>query len=175
MNIKKRWIVLTPLIFLLSFYFGHKILTRIVFADFCEKKTGLFIYEKVELGNSYFLPIEEAKKSKSYDNRLDFNEKYTLDTKKFKSEFEHNFIKSEDFSIVAPVISVSTSFIRKKDLMLLGESVSGIAYVSLFRSLGSNKRETIECPSGRDKNRRPKFYKHHKDLLKNIFSKKQGD
>jgi hypothetical protein len=60
--IKKRWLFLAPMAVLLGFYFGHKILTRMVFEGFCENKTGVFVYEKVELDTSYFMSIEKARK-----------------------------------------------------------------------------------------------------------------
>lgn len=173
MKMQKILIFLSPIILFFVVIFGHKILTNIFFNHFCETETGLFVYEKIELDESYFSLIDEAKRDRGYDNRFEYNDQYSLDTANFKSEYQFNFIVNDKYSNIGPIYSKTTSLIRKSDKKLLGKAVSGTAYIGLFRVLGSNMRERINCPSGRNENRKPLYYIDHNNLLNKLITRNQ--
>jgi hypothetical protein len=102
---------------------------------------------------------------------LDYDNVYTLDTEKFRSEYELKYIESNKYSSIGPIYSNITSVVRLADLKLLGKAISGTAYISFFKTLGSNMKARNHCPEGQDEKGFYYSRKNYNSVLSEVFSR----
>ncbi|GEM_PF-2592065 len=172
MRIKKRWIAVSIISIVISIIFGHRIVTKTVFEHYCKTNVGLFIYEKVDLGEEYFISFPDDKGPGDLDERFIFGENMMLNQQQFEQNYIYDYMKNIKVSFMGPIYSTQTIVTRKSDSKVLGKAVSGVAYVGLFKALGSNKRPRIYCPKGQDEKGFYFFNKGHRSLLYHVFNKK---
>lgn len=152
--------------------YGDRIISDLLFESYCNEdgRTGQFIYERVGLGEEYFIPIPKDPRK--------INQHFVVDAILMmnKTILAQDYTFSEykeviPLSIIGPIYSLETSVVRKSDDKLLGKSVS------LFNSQGGlaernilGQNEGDRCPRGYDKKTNiSESNSLHSTLYKNIF------
>jgi hypothetical protein len=154
---------------------GDRVLSNYLFEYYCneEGRTGQFIYERVSLGEEYFISIPKDPRKINQHFVVDgirMMDKALLEEKYAFSKYS----EVKQLSSIGPIYSLETSVIRKSDNKLLGKSVSldnRQGWLAERNILGQNEGDS--CPRGYDKN--TGSYEDsllHATLVKNVFYKK---
>ncbi|MGH1426709.1 MAG: hypothetical protein ACRBEE_02125 [Arenicella sp.] len=175
MKNKKRWIALAIIMLLIGGCFGDRMVASVVFQHYCKTLPGLYVYEKVELGDEYFLrrPHDGVIESKKLRESSIYNEKYRFNSQKIQQEYKYVYQEVSSIFPVGPIYKHQASIIRMQDGKLLSEAIS----LSNKRGWLVRKIEKAFsggygfCPTGRDDSNTPLFNKHHSNLLKETFIK----
>ncbi len=177
---KKQWIVL---ILILGIYPACKwdyYLSNYLFKQYCTDadRIGLFVYEKVQLGDEYFMPFPKDTDPRDLDRRFIVGEDLMINRGRFDKDYIFNVYKRVPLSSVGPIIAVETSVIRKSDQKVLGKAVSlknGKGW--WYREIASFGQPTSKtCPTGRGPRGYSNYRRAHKGLIKKIFTHaKQGE
>lgn len=143
-----------------------------LFEQYCNEdgRVGQFIYERVALGEEYFIPIPEDPRK--------INQHFVVDGKRMMNkallEQEYAFSKYSEvklLSTIGPIYSIETSVIRRSDDKLLGKSVSlnnRQGWLAERNILGQNEGDI--CPSYYNKEKNSyEASLLHATLIKNIF------
>lgn len=173
-----KWIFLIVLLSTYSSCHWDYHLSNYLFEEYCneEGRTGQFIYERVALGDEYFMPIPEDPRRIDYDLIIKGNlmiNRERLEQDYYLSKYRERILLSE----IGPISSNETSIIRRRDNKLLGKSVSLFnkqGWLAERNILGHNEGE--RCPGGYDKN--AGLYEDsllHTTLIENIFTAKQHE
>ena len=155
---------------------GDRMYSDYLFEQYCneEGRTGQFIYERVGLGEEYFLPIPKDPRKVNFHFIVDDN----LMMDKALLEKDYVFSKYSEvmpLSTIGPITSLETSVTRRRDGELLGKSVSlfnSQGWLAERNILGQNEGDS--CPRGYNKN--TGSYEDsllHATLIKNIFYRKK--
>jgi hypothetical protein len=168
MKNKKTWITIIVLVLLLGGCFGDRVISEIVFYYYCDKNSGLYVYEEVGLSDEYF-----TKESKS---EKEFNYFYTdkLYLSKEKVDANYNLVM-DNYNIVfkmGPIKIRETYIIRRKDNKTLSKSISFVSGKGWLNQLFSFGYSGKSCPYGIGNNK-GEFNKDliHKEILKKTFNK----
>lgn len=151
---------------------GDRVISEHLFEKYCneEGRTGQFIYERVGLGEEYFIPIPEEKWKTNQHYIIDGN--LLINKKRLEQDFIiGKYKESKLISQIGPIFSRNTSITRKRDNKLIGKSISlvnRLGWWNLLSILGQSSREY--CPSGYDPNSGlSEDEQLHATLIKNIF------
>ncbi len=153
---------------------GDRILSEYLFEKYCNEKgrTGQFIYERVGLGEEYFMPIPKGGvELRRVDNGFFIDDKKLLiDKHRFLQNFNIT-MKKTMLSPIGPIYTDETIIIRTSDGKVLSKAVS------LLNKKGWWSRKSVlgvtvgdSCPEY--KNSSGDILKSdHADVLKNTFYK----
>jgi len=144
-----------------------------LFEQYCneEGRVGQFIYERVALGEEYFIHIPTDEKELRrlgkgyylYDN----GKKLLINKNRFKQSYITNDLKEIMISPIGPIYSVESTIVRKSDGKVLSKAVS------LLNMQDKTSKyfpvEGVTCPTGRDSKGNSFFYEKHTDLIQNTF------
>jgi hypothetical protein len=152
-------------------------LSKNLFEKYCsDGRVGSEIYETIELGDEYFLPLSKEKlDTRRLDIRFILSDGRVIDEKKFSQDFTVSPPQYETLNSIGPIMSMETLVTRNIDSKILGKAVSlsnalgWWIYSSKFGPKGDY------CPSGRDSKNMPNYYKAHQDLIRKIFVEKPTD
>ncbi|CAM4156675.1 hypothetical protein [Shewanella aquimarina] len=155
--------------------YGDRVISNLLFENYCseEGRTGQYIYERVGLGEEYFLSIPKDPREVNFhfvvDSSLMINREL-LEKDYIFSDYQ----ESIPLSIIGPVYSLETSVIRKSDGKLLGKSISlfnSQGWLAELNILGQNEGDS--CPRGYDKElNASEIGSLHSTLYKKIFYRK---
>jgi hypothetical protein len=170
---KKQWIVL---ILILGIYPACKwdyYLSNYLFEQYCTDpdRIGLFVYEKAQLGDEYFMPFPKDKEPRDLDPRFIFGENLMINRERFDEDFIFNVYKKVPISSIGPINAEETSVIRKSDQKVLGKAVSAAnaqGWLNQFGLIGGFPG--VYCPAGRDENHFPRSRLAHYALVKETFT-----
>lgn len=179
-------------------------LSKHLFEKYCDDgRVGQFIYEYVALPDEYFEPLPtdwvhisdyehdayfefgDRPEITAFDGKegsykkgrhYRFNGGYRINKARFEQDYIFEIYKEIEINSIGPIVEVQTAVVRKSDKKMLGKSVSlknykGWVAGEMRKGFGSSA-ET--CPSGRDENDVPYFYKNHDLLVKTIFNVKNN-
>lgn len=142
-----------------------------LFEQYCneEGRVGQFIYERVALGEEFFVPIpkDPRKINQHFVVGNGMMDKALLEQKYVFSKYSEVKLLSS----IGPIYSIETSVIRKSDNKLLGKSVSlnnRKGWLAESNVLGQNEGD--KCP--REYNKQKESYESsllHATLIKKIF------
>jgi len=173
---KISWIIIVFIVGSFTACNGDRIIAEFLFEKYCneEGRTGQFIYERVGLGDEYFIPIPKDER-----DLVRVNDQYFIDDKKLlidKHRLMQDFILSPQKQIVlseiGPIYSYEYTIIRKSDGKVLSKSVSLLnkkGWLSRQSILGMTVGDT--CPKYKDTLGRFVAKSDHFDLLRNTFYK----
>ena len=82
MKNKKSWITIIILVLLLGGCFGDRVISEVVFAYQCKSNVGVFVYETVELDDSYVVPIPDDIRKR--DSRFNISDITTVPLRRDK-------------------------------------------------------------------------------------------
>ncbi len=148
-------------------------LSNYLFDKYCNEEghVGQFVYERVGIDESYFVPI--PKDPTKIDQHLVVSTDLMID----RSALEQRYLISrykkvtKKVSSIGPIYTLETSVIRKSDQKLIGTSVSlvnRLGWWNLRSILGQSSRRF--CPSGvNNKTGLSKDSELHATLFTNIF------
>ena len=170
MKKKKTWITISILVLLLGGCFGDRIISEVVFAYHCKNTAGLFVYETVDLDESYIVPIPKDRKKK--DSRFNINSTEMMDKKRIQKDYEIN--SSPKFTMLfplGPLKTITTNIVRKSDNKIMGEVITIRSYYGWFiNNLPAERGTGQNCTN----NKSIIYYKLHHQLAKAIFNVKRG-
>ena len=146
-------------------YFEHRKAVKI-FEEHC-KNAGLFIYEKVELGEEYFILAPESKKEMGAIPPGQVFEDRQLNMDKFLSDYEYTRHKRKYFYENGNLHYISSVVIRKSDNKTLGEAIS----VAGFGGGMTQRSHTKVCPNKKMTNGRIEHYYNHGMLPIHTFTR----
>ena len=172
---KKTWILL--LVIACSYTACHwdYYLSNYLFEKYCNEdgRTGLFVYEKVQLGDEYFMPFPKDKDPFNLDSRFVVGDNLMINRERFDRDFVLDVYKDVLLTNIGPINAVETSVIRISDQKLLGKAISlnnGKGW--WYREIESFGQQTVKtCPSGRDEKGFSYYRRAHKALIKKVFSR----
>jgi len=152
--------------------YGDATYSNYLFEQYCneEGRTGQFIYERVGLGEEYFIPIPKDPREINQHFVVDGNSMMNKALLEQKYAFS-KYSEVKLLSSIGPIYSIETSVIRKSDNKLLGKSVSlnnRKGWLAERNVLGQNEGD--KCP--REYNKQKESYESsllHATLIKNIF------
>ena len=169
MKKKKTWITLSILALLLGGCFGDRMISEVVFAYHCKNTAGLFVYETVDLDESYIVPI--PKDLRKTDSRFNINNTEMMDKKRIQKDYDINFPEFKQLSAFGPVKAIKTSVVRKSDNRLMGEVVTIRSYYGWSsRILPYGKMPRKNCMN----DSAITTAKSRAQFIKEIFRLKQG-
>lgn len=149
-------------------------LSKYLFKQYCEEegRIGLFIYEKVELDDEYFMPFPKDKDPRDLDQRFVVGDNLMIN----KERLEQSYIlgkyrKTEPISDIGPILSVETLVFRKSDNKLIGKSVHLANRLGWWINSSKLGIRTDSCPSGYDSHGNSQSGLLHHRLVKEIFLK----
>ena len=153
-------------------------LSNYLFEQYCneEGRTGQFIYERVGLGEEYFIPIPFTKEGVElhFDNRFLIAEgRLLIDKHQLMKDFFINKNSQVLLSNIGPIYSYESVIIRKRDGKILSKAVS------LGNSLGWFARSQRNffsgggeyCPHPKDERGHSVSNTDKYSLIKNTFYK----
>ena len=149
--------------------FGDRMVASVLFKKYCSELAGFTLYEKVELGDEYFLPYTE--KNTSEYRRLDsywfFDDEHYLNAKKIEQEFKFTYLVRKELSSLGPVASNTTVIKRLSDNKVLSEVISISNSTGWLANIGPLPPITYSCPDDEiwENNL------HHPHSIKNTFGK----
>lgn len=170
---KKQWIVL---ILVLGIYPACKwdyYLSNYLFEQYCTDpdRVGLFVYEKVQLGDEYFMPIPKDKEPRDLGQHFIFGENLIINRERFDEDYIFNVYKKVPISSIGPINAIETSVIRKADQKVLGKAVSARNWQGWLNQFGlMGGFPGVYCPTGRNEKGFSKYRHAHKALIKKIFT-----
>lgn len=146
-------------------------LSNYLFKQYCTDRAGLFVYEKVQLGDEYFMPFPKNKDPRDLDPRFIIDDNLMINRKRFDQDFILYYYKHILVSSMGPISADETSIIRKTDQKVLGKAVSfnngkGWWYREI-ESLGEPTAKS--CPVGYDDEGRSYAGLLHNNLINKIF------
>ena len=168
MKKKKTWIILSILALLLGGCFGDRIISEVVFAYHCKNTAGLFVYETVDLDESYIVPI--PKDIRKRDSRFNVNSTEMMDKRRIQKDYEIKFPEFNTLFKLGPIESIKTIVTRKSDNQVIGEVVTFRTYGGWFISALPAENNGKYCPIGKTIT----YGKLHSQLVKEIFNVKKG-
>jgi len=155
-------------------------LASVMFKRYCESEAGLFVYEKIELGEEYFFDRKPLKNYNEYSERdrrmaLKWGENYNKEKNLYIDKFSENYLYKYSVSDIAfeygPIHRNTTTLIRKPDNKLLAKGVSFTNGQGWLANVGPFPPVTESCPHGYKTENR--FFSNaaavHGDLLKNTI------
>ena len=151
-------------------------LSNYLFEQYCneEGRTGQFIYERVGLGEEYFIPIpKDERELIRVDNGFFINgKKLLIDKQRFLRDFTINTMEEMMLSSIGPIYSYETTIVRKSDGKVLSKAVD------LLNKKGWLSRQSIlgmtvgdSCPQYKDNRGRFISKSAHTGVIKNTFYK----
>ena len=154
---------------------GDRMYSDYLFEQYCneEGRTGQFIYERVGLGEEYFMPIpKDEVELRRVDNGFFIDEKKLLiDKHRLMQDFNIHRQRKTMLSRIGPIYSFETTIVRKSDGKVLSKAVSLLnkkGWWSRQSILGMTVGDT--CPQY--KNISGDILKSdHSDVLRNTFYK----
>ena len=176
---KKQWVVL---IFILGIYPVCKwdyYLSNYLFKQYCADADhiGLFVYEKVQLDDKYFMPFPKDTDRRDLDRRFIVGEDLMINRGRFDKDYIFNVYKKVPISSIGPINALETSVIRKSDQKVLGKVISaanGQGWLNRFGLIGGFPG--VYCPSGRDDRGYSNYRRAHKEIIKKTFTQaEQGE
>lgn len=140
-----------------------------IFKKECDSNSGLYIYEKVKLNDSYINKNQDTS-DKNFDPRYIINNK-RVDKEKLENEYDIQFFSKRVLSKIGPIESIETSITRVSDNKLLGKAVSVRSRQGWLYRLASFGYGYEQCPtkyreSGESMN---EHMKNHMNILKSTF------
>ena len=107
--------------------YGDRVLSNLLFDNYCseEGRTGQFIYERVGLGDEYFIPIPKNRRDLlRVDNGYFIdNDKLLIDEKRFLKDFVYSDTKKVLISQFGPIYSYENTIVRKSDGKVLSKKI----------------------------------------------------
>ena len=170
------WIIIFIIVGSFVGCYGDAIYSNYLFEQYCneEGRTGQFIYERVGLGDEYFISIPKDERE-----LIQVDNGYFIDDKKLlidKHRLMQNFTISRQtktmLSQIGPIYSYEKNIIRKSDGKVLSKSVSLLnkkGWLSRQSILGMTVGDT--CPKYKDTRGRSISKSAHTGLLRNTFYK----
>lgn len=168
-------LVLMFFVLLVGSCVGHRTLTESAFDKWCEKNTGLFVYENISLDDRYLKPMPTGLKEQLWIlDSFKINQKTIIDENALNKDYIFNFQKRRNLNkfFIGPIYAVETTFIRRSDNKLIAKAVSGVAEISLFKLYASNMKERKLCPLGTGDDSFFLYHKSHNEILKNFVNDK---
>tara|TARA_R110002050_G_scaffold259795_2_gene399289 strand:+ start:1422 stop:1952 length:531 start_codon:yes stop_codon:yes gene_type:complete len=151
-------------------------LSNYLFEQYCneEGRTGQFIYERVGLGEEYFIPIpKDERELIRVDNGYFIDDKKLLiDKHQLLQNFIINTMKKTMLSPIGPIYTYETTIVRKSDGKVLSKAVSLMnekGWWSRQSILGTNVGDV--CPKYRDVSGHINVRSDHSDVFRNTFYK----
>lgn len=146
-------------------------LSKYLFKQYCEEegRVGLFIYEKVELDDEYFMPFPKDKDPRDLDQRFVVGDNLMINRKRFDKEYIFDDYKEIPLSAIGPIFSVETWVLRKGDGKVLGKAVSLTNHLGWWIESSKFGNKDESCPSGRDKYGLWNFHRARRLLIKKVF------
>lgn len=167
MKIKKKRIAVVLVLF--GVLFGDRLIAQAVFEYHCDNNMGVFIYEKIELDESYFVPIPDDVRKR--DSQFNISDIEMIDKERIEREYEIYSPIFEVMSEYGPVQSIKTQIIRKLDKKLMGEVVTFRSYYGWTSRLVPAVNLGKDCPisvSGPDANLHYRLYKEIFNFKKEV-------
>lgn len=170
--------LLTPLgvaILAYSILFLDAHIADFSFDRYCKDTSlvGTFVYERVDLPDSYLLSPSDRVHPGSLDARVRVGNNKLISRERLEMDYIITVYKNVPLSTFGPLTVIETSIIRKSDMKLLSKAVSiknSMGWLSRLTSFGY---ASTECPSEQasssvtdDEHRI-----HHKTLLHETFFK----
>jgi hypothetical protein len=146
-------------------------LSKYLFEKYCnDGRLGSVVYEKVELGDEYILPLSERDiDDRRMDTRFITSDGRAIDRAKFDQDYTLSLYRSEPISSIGPIFAIETTVTRNTDNKVLGKAVSLANGLGWWISSSGFGNRSDTCPSGRDDEHVPNYYKAHDDLIRKIF------
>jgi hypothetical protein len=168
MKNKKSWITIIILVLLLGGCFGDRVISEVVFAYQCKSNVGVFVYETVELDDSYVVPIPDDIRKR--DSRFNISDMYMMDYEKINKDYEVKIFEKKIISKYGPVQSLTTSIARKSDEKVMGKVISFRSYFGWSsRVFPYGKKLRKNCPVSENINSNSLNSSYHYQLIKKIF------
>jgi len=142
-----------------------------IFKKYCSEKVGVFVYERVGIGNEYFSFNSENSKRDDIDKRFLFDKDIILNRNKFEKDYIYKAYESLPISKIGPVNLIKSSVVRRDDGKLLSEAVSVVTKRGWLAQLYSFGYAYDQCPtkkrtSGSEEN---EHMRNHRHLLRKTF------
>jgi hypothetical protein len=108
------------LVLLLGGCFGDRVISEVFFAYQCKNNSGLFVYEKIKLGDGYFIPIKERELVYEFDK---FNDFLKINKPKILIDYDYSYQKIV-VNKIGPVEKIISQVVRKNDKKVMAEGVA---------------------------------------------------
>jgi hypothetical protein len=168
MKNKKTWITIIVLVLLLGGCFGDRVISEIVFYYQCDKNSGLYVYEEVNLSDEYFTKESKSEKEFNYF----YNEYFFITKNMFDYEYLYIPNKITTISSFGPIKLIESLVYRRTDNKLLGKLTTvsnGLGWVVRSWSFGYAGKG---CPAGFSEKGERVRNKMRREFIENIFIKK---
>jgi len=148
-------------------------LSSYLFDRYCseEDRVGSFIYERIELGDEYFVPLplnEEERRDVS--QRYVFREALMIDLLLFEENYDvSEFRAVTPLSDIGPIVSISSSVIRKRDDKVLGKVVTLANHRGWWIDSSPFGGGVAFCPYGFNQMGDSNAGLAHQNLIKDVF------
>ncbi|BAJ01878.1 hypothetical protein [Shewanella violacea] len=156
--------------------YGDSVLSNLLFDKYCneEGRTGQFIYERVGLGDEYFIPIpKDRRELVRVDNGFFIDDrKLLIDKQRFMQDFKINWVK-KTLSQIGPIYIQEKIIVRKSDDTVLSKSVNihnQKGWLAKGVILGITDRDS--CPKRKNEYDQLVYSSSHYGLVRNTFYKK---
>jgi hypothetical protein len=170
------WFIVIIIVGSFTAFNGDRFLSDYLFEKYCneEGRTGQFIYERVPLGEEYFIPIpKDERELIRVDNGFFIDDKKLLiDKHHLLQSFIINTMEKTMLSRIGPIYTYETTIVRKSDGKVLSKAVS------LLNKKGWWSRKSVlgftvgdSCPKYKSKSGNI-LKSDHSDVLRNTFYKK---
>jgi hypothetical protein len=156
--------------------YGDRVLSNLLFDKYCseEGRSGQFIYERVGLGDQYFIPIPKDRRDLVHvDNGFFIDDrKLLIDKQRFMQDFNINWVETT-LSHIGPIYIHEQIIVRKLDGKMLSKSVDLINKKGwLARGVILGITETDSCPKRKNEYDQLVYSSSHYGLVRNTFYKK---
>lgn len=155
---------------------GDRVLSNLLFDRYCNEdgRTGQFIYERVGLGDEYFIPIPKDRRELAH---VDFgffidDRKLLINEQRFMQDFQINWVKT-NLSHIGPIYIQEQNIVRKSDGSVLSKSVNihnQKGWLAKGVILGITDRDS--CPKRKNEYDQLVYSSSHHGLVRNTFYKK---
>jgi hypothetical protein len=172
---KPFWIII--IIFVGSFVgcYGDMAVSNLLFKKYCNEdgRTGQFIYERVALGEEYFITIpKDERELIRVDNGFFIDDrKLLIDKHRLLQSFNINTMEKTMLSPIGPIYTYETTIVRKSNGKVLSKAVS------LLNKKGWWSRQSVlgmtvgdSCPQYKSKSG-DVLKSDHSDVFRNTFYK----
>ena len=136
-----------------------------IFEEHCQN-AGLFIYEKSELNEEFFVD-EETIDFKEKSNRFLFGNGKYLNMDVFERHYIYVYAERKYVSDIGDIYIERSHIVRKSDSKLLSEAIS----VKGFGGGLTQRDYTKKCPKGRGKSGNSIDYENSNNLIQLTFIK----
>ena len=157
--------------------YGDGIISNLLFEMYCneEGRTGQFIYERVGLGEEYFIPIPKDERELLQVDKGFFidDRKLLIDKRRLLKRFNVNRAKKTILSRIGPIYTHERTIVRKSDGKVLSRSVNLLNKKGwLARGIILGITDSDSCPKNKDVYGRLVYTSSHTGLVSNTFYKK---